>query len=315
MEIGQLMAELLIFKIKKNMTKRAFSLIEISVVVLIIGILISSVSVGIDLYSEFKLSNAKNLTKNSIVNRIYDLSLWLETSSSESFDSNLKDNSSIIKWKNIGINISHKYNLIKHNPLQTTPTTEAIYKTNIINNLPGAYFNGTSTCMEIDNNFDSNTENYTIFVLLKNFNTVKSGDIISKWRGSTDVAYPYTLKIINDSKYNFAIYKNPTQDSLTSDNVARTDSVDLIIMTRSKENSKIKLFINKYQNPIETTTTISSSTTTTYPLCLGCRCGNSENVARFFSEFYLGELIFFKRELNSTEIKNIYDYLSKKWKI
>ena len=65
------------YKIKK--LKLAFSLIEISVVILIIGILIAGISQGIDLFADYRFITAKNLTKNSRVGRIEDLEIWLET--------------------------------------------------------------------------------------------------------------------------------------------------------------------------------------------------------------------------------------------
>ena len=71
------------YKIKK--LKLAFSLIEIPVVILIIGILIAGISQVIDLYADYRFIVAKNLTKNSRVGRIEDLEIWLETTSDESF--------------------------------------------------------------------------------------------------------------------------------------------------------------------------------------------------------------------------------------
>ena len=61
--------------------KKAFSLIEISVVIVIIGILIAGISNGIDLYQDYRLTSARNLTKNAPISRIPDLKLWLETTS------------------------------------------------------------------------------------------------------------------------------------------------------------------------------------------------------------------------------------------
>ncbi|MBM3590130.1 MAG: prepilin-type N-terminal cleavage/methylation domain-containing protein [Alphaproteobacteria bacterium] len=66
---------MLIYSITANTTKitfgfrKAFSLIEISVVILIIGILIAGISQGIDLYNDFNLTKARNITKNSRVGR------------------------------------------------------------------------------------------------------------------------------------------------------------------------------------------------------------------------------------------------------
>jgi len=50
----------MIFKTKNR--KKTFSLIEISVVIVIIGILVSGVSSGIDLYSDFRITSARSLT-------------------------------------------------------------------------------------------------------------------------------------------------------------------------------------------------------------------------------------------------------------
>ncbi len=59
--------------------KLAFSLIELSVVILIIGILIAGVTQGSRLIKQFKLSSASSLTRSSSISSIPNLTLWLET--------------------------------------------------------------------------------------------------------------------------------------------------------------------------------------------------------------------------------------------
>ena len=61
----------------KNL-KKAFSLIELSVVVLIIGILIAGITSGSRLVRNSKLASAAQFTKSSDINSIADLVLWLE---------------------------------------------------------------------------------------------------------------------------------------------------------------------------------------------------------------------------------------------
>ena len=86
-------------KEKYKSQKLAFSLIEISMVILVIGILIAGISQGIDLYQDTKFSIAQTLTKNSRVNRIADLEMWLETTLDDSFVASEKiANSNISKW-------------------------------------------------------------------------------------------------------------------------------------------------------------------------------------------------------------------------
>ena len=71
-------------------------------VILIIGMLIAGISQGIDLYQDAKLSTARTLTKNSRINRIPDLELWLETTLDESFiSSETIHNSNISSWLDI----------------------------------------------------------------------------------------------------------------------------------------------------------------------------------------------------------------------
>ena len=64
---------------KKNY-KLGFSLIEISVVVLIIGVLIAAITTGTDLVKRSKLASARNLSSNSSIYGMKDLVLWFEPS-------------------------------------------------------------------------------------------------------------------------------------------------------------------------------------------------------------------------------------------
>jgi len=98
----------------KNKNHTAFSLIEISMVILVIGILIAGISNGVDLYDDYRLKVAQNLTKNSRVSRIPDLELWFETTSENSLATgtstftdkpNPADLDSIGRWNNINPNI------------------------------------------------------------------------------------------------------------------------------------------------------------------------------------------------------------------
>lgn len=68
-------------------TNKAFSLIELSIVILIIGVLIAGVVSGSNLYAKFKITTAQGLTRGSEVNGIKNLVLWYETSLNESFPS------------------------------------------------------------------------------------------------------------------------------------------------------------------------------------------------------------------------------------
>ena len=82
-----------------NPRHRAFSLVEVSVVLIIIGILIAGVFAGISLVKKFRIQAAQNLTKSSPISGISSNALWLESSLEDSFlDSESNDTSAISTW-------------------------------------------------------------------------------------------------------------------------------------------------------------------------------------------------------------------------
>ncbi len=65
-------------KTTKN-NKLAFSLIELSAVILVVGIFVIGVTKGPRIMSETKIKSASSLTKSSTVASINGLALWLDT--------------------------------------------------------------------------------------------------------------------------------------------------------------------------------------------------------------------------------------------
>ena len=77
-------------KFLKKDNNKAFSLIELAVVILIIGILVAAVTQGGKLVSRAKVTSAKTMTQSSPVSGIDNLSLWLETVTDQSFSTEAK---------------------------------------------------------------------------------------------------------------------------------------------------------------------------------------------------------------------------------
>ena len=64
---------------KKNINRfTGFSLIELSIVIIIIGILVAGITQGSRIIKEARLKTAKTLTESSPVASIRDLTLWLD---------------------------------------------------------------------------------------------------------------------------------------------------------------------------------------------------------------------------------------------
>jgi len=60
-------------------SNKAFSLIELSIVILIIGILVAGVTSSSRLVKRMKIITAQNLTTSSPISSIKDLIFWYET--------------------------------------------------------------------------------------------------------------------------------------------------------------------------------------------------------------------------------------------
>ena len=95
--------------LNKN-SKKAFSLVEISIVILIIGLLIAGISKASDLIFDANISTGRSITKASKVNRMPNLLLWLETTLTESIkDSERGNGSTVTVWRDINPQSTTKF--------------------------------------------------------------------------------------------------------------------------------------------------------------------------------------------------------------
>lgn len=120
----------------------AFSLIELSLVILIIGILITGVLQGSTLVSKIRLSSARSLTTSSPVPGIKNLLLWFEATSEKSFlSSETQNNSALSRWFDINPQLNqHLY--FQQNAVNSA--NHPLYITNCINGLPCVRFSGNA---------------------------------------------------------------------------------------------------------------------------------------------------------------------------
>lgn len=94
---------------KKTKVARAFSLMEVSIVIVVIGILVAGVNQGLGLFYKTKIKSAQALTKGSRVNNIKGLIVWYEPTLDESFISSETNNGSTIsQWNDVNPQSSDK---------------------------------------------------------------------------------------------------------------------------------------------------------------------------------------------------------------
>ena len=287
---------------------KGFSLIEISVVFLVIGILIVGISRGVDLYADFKIQTAQKLTINSPVSRIDDLVLWLETTSEKSFQTKMINNSSVPQWNNISpfdLNIKNAYSY-SSNP-------QPLYLENSINGLPAVQFKKSSlNCMQVESGFDKNTENITIFTVLvaKSVNTY--GRILNKWE-DINTPYPYALR----QSFQFVAYAGPPSGSSPSTVILGgngSGKVDFpyVIVGRRIKSGNLSIWTNGVKG-VESLDNTTNSTTNNSPLYIACQ--GSSSSAGSYGDFNVGEIIIYSRALSNIEISRVSQYLSQKWNI
>lgn len=146
--------------------KRAFTFVELSIVILIVGILIAGGIQGTGLYAKMKLAAARSMTQSSPANGVSDLILWLDATSETAFPSSLDNQSPVSTWNDTNPQQVNKSNAT------SSGTARPLYVTNGINGLPTLKCDGVDDLISVtaDTNYyptgaPSNINNFTIFVV------------------------------------------------------------------------------------------------------------------------------------------------------
>ncbi len=277
----------------------AFSLIEISIVILIIGILIAGVTQGNNLINKFRLNTARSLTQSSPVASIPDLATWWESTSEASFASDETDNNDkLTSWNDINPQRMEKVNLT-----QDTSTYQPLYKKSGINNLPSVYFDG-STGQYFLGTYDEslNYSKTTIFIVTLNQNGSTVGNLYLQGNVSSG-GLPSRMIGISSSNYTVATGTN----TFTASHDQR---VNVFATTDDGTNSYI------YINSVNVANTTSGSMVDNPTLVIGSFIANGNfNDPLFSYKGLVGEIIVFSRNLSDSERESVEKYLSQKWNI
>ena len=293
------------FSIFNKNFKKAFSLIELSIVILIIGILVAGVTSSSRLIKRMKIITAQNLTKNSPISSIKDLSMWYETSLDESFDNaEESDATAITNWYDMNLQSSYKINAS-----QTTVANKPKYSENIFNGLPGIYFDGIDDYI-IVNSAGISGKGLSIFMVaqrkaLSTFQGLLAG--INSSTTTDDASNAGAFQAFYD--FNNGAYTTLSGGvwySSVSQTVPR-DNTPYIISTFFNATNNIA-----YLNTNTGTTVVGSASFNVDRLYIGCRFVNTPT---FFYNGYIAELIIFNRALNTEERLAVNAYLSKKYAI
>ena len=287
----------------KTINKKAFSLFELAIVILLIATLVLGATQGSTMINKAKLASARSITHSSIVNKIENLVLWLDATDNSTIATGTvgngtygipSDNSFVTDWKD-------------KNPTSTsTYAVSAIADTNRpkyiqsgINGLPALQFDGTDDYLRNVNGVISSGESgYTAIAVFK-ANDIRQALIFSQGdcapNGSAAGIYMEfglagSWGCGTNYDYNILSYK------------VNTPYVVVVRVNKTQTNVAT-LYLNK-------TTASGSPTDGTVPLVSG-----AITVGNGFFNGHISEIIVFDRALTDTEIFDIQQYLGKKWGI
>jgi hypothetical protein len=299
----------------KILYKKAFSLVELSMIILIIGMLIAGISQGIDLYQDSRLTTARSLTKNSRVGRIPDLVSWYETTAENVFSSgtsSFKDiekiqaDQKINRWKDSNPNSVYKYDAT-----QTTDANQPKIIFDRDSSLPIVRFDGNPRFLALpDGTVPFGNSEYTVIFISKYDPTCsdRCGVLGSGNYGTNNQtnAFRYTITSAKNV-YNYWWYV----DIVSPENAISPNKFQIFVFDYNKVTRNI------YINGVNVKSISSSGREGTKSNnTMGLTCSTSGCSGG--SEYLIGsiaDLIIYDRALLSNERKSIETYLSKKWSI
>lgn len=278
----------------------AFSLIELSVIIIICGLLIAGVMKGSSLLKSAKLTAARALTDKSPVIDMRGLLFWYETSLLTSFDDGISvDNSQIATWHN---NISKLSDNQNDDATQSISSSQPLFIENAFNGaIPAVRFDGVNDYLLFNGNALINTD-YTLIAVEQ-----RRAQPGYRFIGGT---YPGSQSAILFGYWSHsAVFNGHYGGQVVSyaiDNY--THPIPRIHTYQTSSSSGKKYWLNSGNNPDASNSSYTDNLTRFDGAAIG----------RSFSNFFngdLAEIIMFNRALNDNERKSIERYLSKKYNI
>jgi hypothetical protein len=310
---------------KKTSTKlrSAFSLLEISIIFVIISIILATIIRSSSIYADYKINTARSLTASSDISSIQGLILWLDAVAEKSFDSaEREDNAAISAWYDINPTIN------PNNATQSTAASKPLYVMDAINNLPALKFDGTNDSLRLSSygtGFSGTPEtanNFTIFVVAKpNSVDVLSTESISGTSGSNNKKYllfPENGTIYSTTSAagsgiamgtnGISVYEH-SSNYLPAVLAYPTTATKPIILEVDYTDKVPSLYVNGSM----VRKTLQGPAGYVFPsFNIG---GSSDYASHGYYSGYIAEIIVYNRVLLNDERESVSKYLSKKWGI
>ena len=293
----------------KKFKSKAFSLIELAVVIIVVGILIAGVTQGGALITKAKYKTAQTLTQSSPVSSTPGLRLWLETSLEQSISEvQASDGNAVTVWYDLNPQTSNKL-------FALTASNAILYKVkSAVNGLPSLYFPGAIA------------DFFTI--------STSSGSNVPTPIATTNNAFSYFIVLqadsvgtVDDTFFNGTIgssngwgYRNSTSaktflyNGSAGAGTAALAKAEVISATSVGGTlGSLRLYVNGVSDGtfgINVTATVASPTVGFY---IGSK--NSTGSATDNWRGFISEIIIFEKKLSDADRKAIEKYLGTKYNI
>ncbi len=295
--------------------RKAFSIIEVAIVLLITSLVILASIKATNLIQKSKISRANSLTKNSPLLQFEDIFLWLETTTELSLDENEAENyedlsaddiafgkGSITKWYDRNPNP-----VIRRNA--TSLTSRPKYYYNCLNNIPCLKFN--TNLLNINNTINEKLSDYSVLIVEKRNSLsgmpILGSDSNSLLNQSLEIGYLDSSTIYWSQGGSSSDRKEFNSSLLNNDRL----NVHLFINATNKSNSSnLKYYLNGTQISQSNPTSIVDFSNTTL--------GSALQIGKSGSSYYygsIGEIIILPYAIPKNQRVALTHYLKKKWRI
>lgn len=285
--------------------KKAYSLLELSIVTIIIGVLISGVLSGVGMVKSSRVANARLFTTKSVVSEISGLVAWYEASMKESFNtSETTDGTALTAWYDLnpGSN-SNIYGATKKNALVSSSSDTTFYASGI-NSTPSVKFTGATNAKFVltlsgsaSNFYQGSSAQATIFLVVRPLSAPSS-----------------TTQVVLDSISSGSTTSIGIED--TALNLNAGSSVDLSTTFAIATDYVIAAYFNTTSSQAfvnEATTAIGSGSIGSNSIT-GLTIGTDKSGSNGFNGL-ISEIIVYNRPLKTQERKDVMFYLAKKYRI
>ncbi len=301
--------------------KSAFSLMEISIVILIIGILITGVTKGSTLVRKYNISNARSLTQSSPVLSTSDLVLWLDSISLKSFaigtsamltTDEPENGQAVGRWNNLNIQKATDSTTAAS---QSSSSLQPLYINNSINGLPGLNFDGVNDYLLMsDTNILKGTDSFTAFFVGTTPASFIANSAYTIFRSDPSATFGFGTSASTAQAYcgrwvfTSGSWKGGWYPTSATPLAARTP----VICSVRYNGANIQGWTNGGNT--DTADTVSGLISIPNYVAIGAAYYNPSLISEFFNGS-MGEIIIFNRALKNEEMDYIEVYLGKKWKI